>query len=157
MSIRTTVVAFEREFYRTKQFGETAIAQVSDLELHEQINPQQNSIAVIVQHLHANMMSRFTNFLETDGEKPARDRDGEFVDRGLARDQLMALWDRGWGLVFDAVAPLGDDDLWRIVTIRTEPQTVALAIARQLAHYSWHMGKPGTVTYFRDQKIGDCP
>jgi hypothetical protein len=141
MSTRTTIAAFEREFYRTKHYGETAIAQVNDLDLHEQINPLQNSIAVIVQHLHGNMMSRFADFLETDGEKPTRDRDGEFVDRGLARDQLTQLWNQGWGHVFDALAPLTDDDLWRIVTIRTEPHTVAMAMARQLAHYSWHVGQ----------------
>jgi hypothetical protein len=141
MSTRTTVVAFECEFYRTKQYGEAAIVQVSDVALHERINPHQNSIAVIVQHLHGNMMSRFTNFLETDGEKLIRDRDGEFVDRGLTRDQLTALWERGWARVFDSVALLSDDDLWRIVTIRTEPYTVALALSRQLAHYTWHVGQ----------------
>ena len=141
MSARTTIAASETELYKAKHFGEAAIAQVCDAGLHEQINPRQNSIAVLVQHLHGSMLSRFTDFLETDGEKPTRDRDREFADRNLTRDQLMSLWDEGWHCVFDALAPLTDDDLSRIVTIRTEPLTVALAIARQVAHYAWHVGQ----------------
>src|SRR5262245_9550260 len=102
MSTRTTMAAFESEFYRTKRFGERAIEQVSDDGLHEKLNPQQISIAVIVQHLHGNMLSRFTDFLGTDGEKPTRDRDGDFIDRSLTRDQLTALWRAGWTCVFGA-------------------------------------------------------
>jgi Protein of unknown function (DUF1572) len=139
LSIRTTIAAFETEFYRAKQYMEVAI--VSDIGLHEQINPRQNSIAVIMQHLHGNMLSRFTRLLETDGEKPSRNREAEFVDRGLSRDRLMALWEEGWSCVFDATARLTDRDLSRIVTIRNEPHTVALGIARQVAHYSWHAGQ----------------
>jgi len=141
LSTRTTMAAFETEFYRTKHYCEAAISQVSDIGLHEQIDPRQNSIAVIMQHLHGNMLSRFTDFLETDGEKPTRNRESEFVDRDLARDTLMSLWDQGWNCVFDALCTLTDDDLWRIVTIRTEAHTVALAIARQVAHYAWHAGQ----------------
>ena len=87
------------------------------------------------------MLSRWTDFLTTDGEKPTRNRNAEFLDRQLPRDQLMTLWQQGWGCVFDALRPLTDADLARMVAIRNEPHTVALAIARQLAHYSWHAGQ----------------
>jgi Protein of unknown function (DUF1572) len=138
---RTTIVAFETEFRKTKSSCESAMAQLTDAELHARINPRQNSIAVIVQHLHGNMRSRWTDFLATDGEKPDRDRESEFADRDLPRPQLMALWEEGWRCVFDALAPLTDDDLGRTVKIRSEPHTVALAITRQVAHYGWHAGQ----------------
>ena len=115
--------------------------QVSDEQLHIAINPQQNSIAVIMQHMAGNMLSRFTDFITSDGEKPTRDRDGEFVERNLGRGELMAMWARGWGCIFGAIAPLNDEDLSRIVMIRGEPHTVSAALARQVAHYAWHAGQ----------------
>lgn len=141
MSSRTTIHALEAEFAKTKSACEWAMGQVDDSGLHTRINPSQNSIAVIVQHLHGNMLSRWTDFLSSDGEKPTRDREAEFVDRQFSRDQLMALWEQGWGSVFSALGPLTDADLGRTVTIRKDPHTVALAIARQLAHYGWHAGQ----------------
>ncbi|MGH7176399.1 MAG: DUF1572 family protein [Tepidisphaeraceae bacterium] len=135
---RTTIEAFESEFDRSKRYAESTMSQLTDADLHAQLNPRQNSVAVIIQHLHGNMLSRFTDFLTSDGEKPTRDRDREFVDRNLSRAQLMALWDQGWECVFDAMANLTDADLPRTVTIRAEPHTVALAITRQVAHYAWH-------------------
>ena len=141
MGTRTTLAALETEFYRAKQYMEAAIAQVSDISLHEQIGPRQNSIAVIMQHLHGSMLSRFTDFLHSDGEKRSRNRDAEFVDQDLSRDRLMMLWDQAWSCVFDSTATLTDRDLSRVVTVRGEPHTVALALARQVAHYSWHAGQ----------------
>ena len=141
MTDHTALDAFETEFRKTKSACEKAMGQVHDAGLHAQLNPRQNSIAVIIQHMHGNMLSRWTDFLTTDGEKPTRDREAEFVDRQLPRADLMALWERGWACVFAALAPLTDADLSRTVTIRTEPHTVALAVARQLAHYSWHAGQ----------------
>jgi hypothetical protein len=141
MTNRTTIKAFETEFRNAKSACERAMRQLDEAQLHAQINPQQNSIAVIVQHLHGNMLSRFTNFLTSDGEKPTRNREGEFADRKLSREALMALWEEGWQCVFAAIVPLGDEDLPRTVLIRNEPHTVALAIARQVAHYNWHAGQ----------------
>jgi hypothetical protein len=117
------------------------MAQLSDAQLHQQINPLQNSIAAIVQHLAGNMESRWTDFLAADGEKPGRDREAEFVDRQLSRAELTDLWERGWRCVFDALAELSDADLSRIVTIRNEPHTVFQAIVRQVEHYGWHAGQ----------------
>jgi hypothetical protein len=135
MSTRTTIEAFEHEFSQYKRLAEQAIAQVADdAAMHARINPRQNSIAAIVQHLHGNMLSRFTDFLSSDGEKPTRDREAECQDRNLSRQELMALWGEAWRCVFAATAPLTDADLGRTVTIRNEPHTVVLAVARPVAH-----------------------
>jgi hypothetical protein len=87
------------------------------------------------------MISRFTNFLASDGEKPNRDREAEFVDKHLPRAQLMALWENGWQCLFDGLSVLRDEDLARIVTIRNEPHTVLQALVRQIGHYGWHAGQ----------------
>jgi hypothetical protein len=141
MTARTIIESFGSEFRKTKSACEGAIRQVDDTQLHAQINSRQNSIAVIVQHMHGNMLSRWTDFLNSDGEKPTRDREGEFADRRLSRNELMRIWDEGWKCVFAALAPLTDADLTRTVLIRKEPHSVALAITRQIAHYSWHAGQ----------------
>ena len=117
------------------------MAQLADDQLFARINPRQNSIAAIVRHLSGNMLSRFTDFLTTDGEKPWRHREGEFDDRPVPRAELTELWERGWRCVFDAIEPLTDADLSRVVTIRTEPHTVFQAINRQTAHYAYHVGQ----------------
>lgn len=129
------------EFRKTKHNAERCLAQLTDEQLHVRINPQQNSIAVIIQHLHGNMISRWSDFLTSDGEKPTRDREGEFVEHGHTRDKLLAMWEAGWSAMFDAIAPLTDADLSRIVHIRREPHTVFRAINRQTAHYNLHLGQ----------------
>ena len=141
MSGRVVFDAFEAEFMRSRRYVEAAVEQVSDEQLHVAINPKQNNIAVIMQHMAGNMMSRFTEFLTSDGEKPTRDRDGEFVDRNLDGAEVMAMWARGWECLFGAIGPLTDEDLARVVTIRGEPHTVSAALARQVAHYAWHAGQ----------------
>jgi len=141
MDNRPMLQAFEEEFRKTRATAEGALAQLDDTELHARINPRQNSAAVIVQHMAGNMISRFTDFLTADGEKPGRDRESEFADNDLPRHELMATWDRGWACLFDALAPLKDDDLMRTVSIRGEPHTVTRAIIRQIAHYGWHAGQ----------------
>ncbi|MGE0480387.1 MAG: DUF1572 family protein [Phycisphaerae bacterium] len=129
------------EFRTTRAQCEKCFAQLSDDELHVRINPHQNSIAVIIQHVAGNMLSRWTDFLTTDGEKPDRDRESEFEERRLPRAALMALWERGWAALFGALAALRDEDLQRTVHIRTEPYTVFGAISRQIAHYNLHLGQ----------------
>jgi hypothetical protein len=100
-----------------------------------------NSIAVIVKHMTGNMRSRFTDFLTSDGEKPDRDRDGEFREPPVGRDALIKLWEEGWNCLFAALDPLTDADLTRTITIRGEPHSVMQAINRQVAHYSYHCGQ----------------
>lgn len=128
-------------FHYYKKLGERAMAQCPDKGLFVILDAESNSIAVIVKHLSGNMRSRWTNFLTTDGEKPDRNRDMEFEDPPKTRAELMALWDRGWNCVFDALDPLTDADMDKTVTIRKEPHTVMQAISRQLAHYAHHIGQ----------------
>ncbi len=129
------------EFRKTKSSADAAIAQLSDDELHVRINPLQNSIAVIMQHVAGNMISRWTDFLATDGEKPTRDREREFVEKHLPRAELAAYWERGWSTLFAALDLLTDADLDRTIHIRGEPHSVFQAINRQTAHYNLHLGQ----------------
>src|SRR5712664_1361508 len=111
-----------------KKLGERAVAQCPDDALFESLDAESNSIAIVVKHMAGNMRSRWTDFLTTDGEKPDRNRDTEFETPPKTRAALMELWERGWKYVFDALEPLGDEDLVRTITIRTEPHSVMQAI-----------------------------
>ena len=124
-----------------KKMAEGAMAQVTDQQLSQMLDNEMNSIAIIVKHMTGNMRSRWTDFLTTDGEKPDRHRDTEFIEPPETREALMRRWDEGWKLVFDAIEPLTDADLTRTVTIRGEPHSVMQAINRQLAHYTSHVGQ----------------
>ncbi len=126
-------------YYKT--LGERAMAQCPDDALFEALDAESNSIAIVVKHMAGNMRSRWTDFLTTDGEKPDRNRDTEFETPPKTRAALMELWERGWKYVFDALEPLGDEDLVRTITIRTEPHSVMQAVNRQVAHYSYHVGQ----------------
>jgi uncharacterized damage-inducible protein DinB len=126
-------------YYKT--LAERAIDQVSDEQLFATLDVEMNSIAVIVKHMAGNMRSRWTDFLTTDGEKPDRDRDSEFVNPPATRDALLRIWEDGWARLFGALEPLSDADLTRTVTIRGEPHSVMQAINRQMAHYPHHIGQ----------------
>jgi hypothetical protein len=118
------------------------MAQVSDEEFFRTIDPESNSIAIIIKHMTGNMRSRWRDFLTTDGEKADRNRDGEFeMDPNATRADLMSIWERDWQLVFATLAPLTDADLERKVMIRGEPHSVMQAINRQVAHYANHIGQ----------------
>jgi hypothetical protein len=128
-------------FAQYKKLGEAAMAQAKDSDLPRMLDVESNSIVLIVKHMAGNMRSRWTNFLTEDGEKPDRNRDLEFEVQDLTRTELMALWETGWKHLFDALEPLTDDDLSRVVMIRGEKHSVMQAINRQLAHYSSHVGQ----------------
>src|SRR5579864_8067259 len=131
-----------RNFRGTKRLGEGAMNQLRDEDFFVTLDPEANSIAIIVKHLAGNMRSRFTDFLTTDGEKPDRKRDQEFIiDANTTREDVLRWWEAGWKHVFDAVAQLKPDDLGRTVTIRGEPHTVMQAIMRQFGHYAYHCGQ----------------
>lgn len=117
------------------------MAQIQDEQLQVALDPESNSIAVIVKHMAGNMRSRWMDFLTSDGEKPDRNRDSEFESPPATRAELMRLWEWGWEFVFRALEPLTDTDLARIVRIRTEPYSVHEAIQRQIAHYAYHVGQ----------------
>jgi hypothetical protein len=128
-------------FRHYKQMAEGAMAQVSDKELYASMDPEMNSIAVIVKHMAGNMCSRWTDFLVSDGEKPNRNRDCEFELPPDDREALIALWEAGWTTLFSALDPLTEADLSRTVSIRGEAHSVMQAMNRQLAHYPYHCGQ----------------
>lgn len=130
-----------KSFHGLKSNAEKALAQLSDDDLHDQPDPESNSIAIIMKHLAGNMISRFTDFLSSDGEKPNRNRDGEFIDDFTSREQLMQFWNRGWTCLFNALDELKEADLLKTVFIRNEPHTVIRALQRQLTHYAYHCGQ----------------
>jgi hypothetical protein len=128
-------------FRQSKKLAERAMEQVDAEQLFTPLDPETNSIAVIVKHLSGNMRSRWTDFLTTDGEKPDRNRDAEFVDPPLTREALLETWEDGWARLFEALELLSEADLVRTVTIRGEPHSVMQAINRQMAHYGLHVGQ----------------
>jgi|SRR6185437_2893183 len=132
---------FVDEYARYRSIGEKAIAQVSDDALNRIVAPDGNSIAMIVRHLGGNLVSRFTDFLTADGEKPWRNRDGEFMEGPFTRTTVNEVWARGWSVVEREVGALSDDDLQRTVTIRGVPHTVHEALARSATHASYHVGQ----------------
>lgn len=131
----------KKQFEYYKKLGEKTFAQVLDDELLWQYNEASNSIATIVKHLWGNMLSRWTDFVTTDGEKEWRKRDEEFENDIQSREELLAKWNEGWDCLFKALNALTDADLNKIVYIRNQGHTVMEAINRQLAHYPYHVGQ----------------
>ena len=129
------------QFEQYKNLGEKTFSQLSDAQLFWQFNDESNSIATIVKHLRGNMLSRWTDFLTTDGEKEWRERDAEFENDIKSRVEMMEKWNEGWKCLFNAISPLTENDLTREIYIRNQGHTVMEAINRQLAHYSYHVGQ----------------
>jgi len=128
-------------FRANKGWADKAIAQLPDDKLRIALDPNTNSIAVIMKHVAGNLLSRWTDFLTTDGEKPWRNRDDEFIDTFATREELLACWESGWQRLFDTLAALSVEDLARNVTIRGEVLSVPLAMQRSLAHCGYHVGQ----------------
>ena len=130
------------ELRKYKKFADKAVAQVSDADYFRQLDPESNSVGLVMKHIAGNLRSRWTDFLTTDGEKADRNRDTEFEKHGSdSRESISARWESGWQALFDALAPLTGDDLQRTVEIRGQPHTVMQAINRQLTHYASHIGQ----------------
>jgi len=125
-----------------KSMGEKALAQVADADLHRLVDPEANSVAIIVKHMAGNLRSRFTDFLTTNGEKPDRNRDGEFEmpDR-VSRDELLRAWESGWSIALTAIEALTPKDLERTVMIRGEPLLVVAVLNRLATHAAYHVGQ----------------
>lgn len=128
-------------FEANKRLADRAVEQVPDLWLHVALDENTNSIAVILRHVAGNLTSRWTDFLTTDGEKPCRNRDDEFVEAFRSRAELLATWERGWACLFATLASLTADDLEKTVLIRGEPHAVPLALQRSLGHTCYHVGQ----------------
>jgi hypothetical protein len=142
VSADTILPALISAFQSQKRLAEKAIVQLPDEKLHVPLDANTNSVAVIMRHMAGNLRSRFSDFLTTDGEKPDRDRDGEFVDdAGATREQIMSHWETGWRVLFDTLASLRPEDLTKTITIRQEPWAVVDALHRALAHQAYHVGQ----------------
>ncbi|HZF63267.1 MAG TPA: DUF1572 family protein [Chitinophagaceae bacterium] len=128
-------------FADSKKLGDKTFEQLNDAEMHMQPNEASNSIAIIIQHMHGNMLSRWTNFLSEDGEKDWRKRDEEFETQQRSKIELLQLWEDGWQVLFNTLNSLNGEDLEKTITIRHEPHHVIDAIVRQVAHYSYHVGQ----------------
>lgn len=126
------------ELRKVKRLADKSVDQLSDEQLWTRIDPESNSVGVMMRHMAGNMRSRWTDFRTTDGEKPDRQRDQEFEDRGMTRAELLAEWEDGWERVFNALASISDVDLGSTVYIRQEPHTIFKAIVRQMVHYAGH-------------------
>jgi hypothetical protein len=131
-----------RQMRGHKRMGEAAMSQLQDKDFFLTLDPESNSIAILVKHLAGNMRSRFTDFLTTDGEKPDRFRDREFeITSATTRAEVMKWWEEGWAVVLAAIEGLKPEDVMRTITIRGEAHTVLQAINRQIAHYAQHTGQ----------------
>jgi hypothetical protein len=130
-----------KRFKEYKALGDKTFEQLNDADMLFQPNEASNSIAVIIQHMHGNMLSRWTGFLTEDGEKEWRNRDEEFEAHNFSKQQLLDKWNDGWNIFLDALESLKEEDLLKTITIRTQPLSVVDAINRQMAHYSYHVGQ----------------
>lgn len=131
----------KKQFEYYKHLGDKTFEQLSEEKLFYKFNDDSNSIAIIVKHLHGNMLSRWTDFLTTDGEKEWRNRDGEFEDAITTKPELLKLWETGWNCLFKALDSLEPEDLTKTIYIRNQGHFVVDAINRQLAHYPYHIGQ----------------
>ncbi|GAC1381944.1 MAG: DUF1572 domain-containing protein [Ginsengibacter sp.] len=142
MTIETIFLqsAIKRLLYY-KDLADKCFERLNDDEFNFQPDANSNSIAVIIKHMHGNMMSRWTDFLATDGEKEWRKRDGEFVEKEDSKTYLESIWEEGWNCMLNTLYSLKDEDLLKTILIRFEPLSVTDAINRQLAHYPYHVGQ----------------
>ncbi len=132
---------FVKRFKYYKSLGDKSFEQLSDEQIFWQYNEESNSIAVIMKHIAGNMLSRWTNFLTEDGEKPWRNRDDEFVNTFKTKQEVIEYWEKGWECLFNALEQVQDENLYSTIYIRGEAHTVLDAIVRQVAHYPYHIGQ----------------
>ena len=153
MSIaQLTLESLRYRFRGIKKTGDGLLAQVDDDDLNRQINPEVNSIGMIVQHLHGNMLSRWTDFLTTDGDKPWRDREGEFEPSVQDKESVLLLWEEGWACTLASIDALTEEDLTRVITIRGQELGVIDACLRQISHYGYHVGQ---MVHIGKERLGD--
>lgn len=130
-----------KRFKNCKELGDKTFEQLKEEDFFYKPSPESNSIAIIIQHMYGNAMSRFTNFLTEDGEKEWRNRDGEFNEMDCSKEDLISFWNMGWHQVFTTIEALTEEDLEKTIYIRNEPLVVFDALLRQLAHYAYHVGQ----------------
>jgi hypothetical protein len=130
-----------KQFEYYKMLGEKTFSQLSEKELFWEYNSSSNSVAIVVKHIVGNMLSRWTNFLSEDGEKPWRNRDQEFENTYQTKEELLKAWEKGWTCLFESIKSLKNSDFNRLIYIRNQGHTVQEAITRQLCHYAYHVGQ----------------
>lgn len=130
-----------RAFENMKKLADKAFAQTEDAHFYLTLDEESNSLELLIKHMHGNMLSRWTEFLTTDGEKETRQRDDEFESSQYSRDELISKWEEGWKVLFDTLHALTPDDVLRTVRIRGEGHSVLQAIQRQVSHYGYHVGQ----------------
>lgn len=130
-----------KEFHGIKKLGDRSIEQLNNEELHLKPASESNSISIIIRHLNGNMISRWTDFLTTDGEKPSRNRDDEFEGNYNSKVELLTDWENGWKIVFTTIEGLKEEDVLKTIKIRGEDHSVIQAIQRQISHYGLHIGQ----------------
>ncbi len=148
---QTYLTVVQKRFRSVKEQGDQTLSQLDNEQLHWAFNEESNSIAVIVKHVSGNMISRWTDFLTTDGEKATRNRDDEFTDSLQTKEEVMSVWEKGWRVFLDVLQGLTEADLQGFVTIRGERHSVIDAIERQMVHYSQHVGQ---IVYIAKQVKG---
>lgn len=141
MNAEVFIQSAVQQFRNYKALADKTFGQLKESDFYYAPNEESNNLAVIITHMHGNMLSRWTNFLTEDGEKEWRNRDNEFEDRKLSEQQLLKLWEEGWNVLFDALSALRAGDMDRTIFIRTKPLTVTEAVHRQLTHYASHVGQ----------------
>lgn len=139
--MRDLVASIEQEYRRYRMLGSATLEQLDRPRLTERASPESNSVATLVWHVAGNLEARFSDFLTTDGEKPWRDREGEFAERDASPEEVAEKWARGWNVLESSLAELTDEDLSRTVTIRGVEHSVAEALHRSLAHTAYHVGQ----------------
>lgn len=142
----------KERFQNVKSLGDKTIDQLSEKDIHWKLNDASNSVAVIAKHLSGNMISRWSDFLTTDGEKFNRNRDQEFEDDMSSKKEMITIWEKGWYMLFNTLNELESEDLLKNITIRGERHTVLEAIERQMAHYAYHVGQ---IVYIGKQLKGE--
>ena len=133
--------SIQSQFKYHKNLGDNTFEQLENEDIHWHYNKESNSIAIVVKHIVGNMISRWTNFRNEDGEKEWRQRDAEFIDTYTSKEEMLFAWEKGWECLFNAIKPLEEKDLSEIIYIRNQGHTVMEAINRQLCHYSYHVGQ----------------
>ena len=151
---RLVIDAFAGEFGRYRRLAEGAIEQLPFEALRVPLDPETNSIAVIMKHVGGNLRSRWADPFTSDGEKPFRDRDSEFVDDFADRAELLAAWGTGWGVLEAALAGFGDADVGRTLLIRGQTHSLAGALARSVAHVAYHTGQITQLSRHHAQRLG---
>ena len=142
----------QERFESIKKLGDNTISQLSEKDIHWKLNEASNSIAIIAKHLSGNMISRWSDFLTSDGEKASRNRDQEFEDDIPTKQEMIIIWEKGWKALLDTLNGLESQDLLKNITIRSEKHTVLEAIERQMAHYAYHVGQ---IVYIGKQLKGE--